>query len=268
MALLPDRFHIGDVPSFLALVKIIKTDPEFCLCFDFGSRCVEIESMLMAGVVAVGIRLVQDTSGILAPSPITRLDRITLRVDSGAFHQAVVGLNHVPYAYMSFGLTEEDAAIGLYTYNKQHVRLGSAIVSTLNLEEHDADFLVTNEEQREPLSYDVQVEQLGATWKAYMQSSAIDTVIRYIHEAQTIQWETKNQQTTVSLYLPVSVKNAPDVRVCILPSVLSILRSVLQVTSKQQTTLSIGEDLPVRLFAPLDTVGSFIRAYAGTKDDN
>jgi hypothetical protein len=49
---------------------------------------------------------------------------------------------------------------------------------------------------------------------------------------------------------------------------LNILRGVLQVVTKYMTTLSISTELPVRLFARFDTVGSFIRVYAGTKDDN
>ena len=62
---------------------------------------------------------------------------------------------------------------------------------------------------------------------------SIDTVIRYDSKTQRLTWETQNQQSKIS----------------------------------HITTLSISDDLPVRLFAKFDT-SSFIRVYAGTKDDN
>ena len=262
-----DRFYIGDVPSFLMLVKIIKADPEFRLALDFGNHCMEFESMFMAGVVGVGIRLVQGPNHIVAASTITRTDRITLRLDSGAFLQAIIVLNHVPYAYMSICLNEEEDALCMDTYDKDHTKLGSAYIHTLNLEEHDTDFLVTDEEKREALLYEVMITNLGSVWKTYMQASTIDTVIRYDSKTKNMAWETNHQQTKISLYLPVSVECMVDVRVCLLPAVSTIVRGVLQFTSKYNTTLSISDDLPVRIFAPLDTMGSFIRLYAGTKDD-
>jgi hypothetical protein len=268
MSLVTDRFYIGDVPTFMMIVKILKTDPEFCIGFDFGSRRLEIESMLMAGVIGVGIRLVQGTNAIIAPSPMSRTDRVTFRMDSSAFHQAIVVLNHIPYAYMSMGINKEDDAICLYTYNKDHVNLGSAVVQSLTLEEHDTDFLVTNEDLREALPYEVMIENLGTVWKSYIQASTIDTVIHYDSKTQRLTWETQNQQTKISLYLPVCIQCTSDVRVCLLPSVLNVLRTVIQVTSKHSTTLSISDDLPVRLFTRFDTYGSFIRVYAGTKDND
>jgi hypothetical protein len=265
--LLADRFYIGDVTTFMMLIKILKTDPEFCIAFDFGARRLDIESMLMAGVIGVGIRLVQGTNAIIVHSPMCRTDRVTFRMDSSAFHQAIVVLNHIPYAYMSISTNEEDDAICLYTYSKDHVNLGSAVVHSLNLEDHDTDFLVTNEDLREVLPYEVMIENPGTVWKSYIQASTIDTVIRYDNKTQRLTWETQNQQTKISLYLPVSTQYSSDIRVCLLPSVLNVLRTVVQVTSKHMTTLSISEDLPVRLFARFDTE-SFIRVYAGTKDDN
>jgi hypothetical protein len=241
-------------------------DSEFCLCFDFGNRCIEIESMLMASVVGVGVRLVQCEDGIIIPSTIVRNDRITLRLDSSAFHQAIVLVNGVPYTYMRMGLNTAEDAICLYTYNSLHVLLSEAVVQTLNLEDQDTDFIVVA--QQEDLAYEVQIEHVGATWKTYLQACTGDTVIRYTNKTQTLTWEISHQQTKVSLYLPVTVVSPTDVNVCLLPAVVNVLRNVLQITTKFTTSLSIGVDLPVRLFAPLDTHGSFIRVYAGTKDDN
>lgn len=269
MAFVPDRFYVGDVPTFLTLIKILKTDPECCVCFDFGCRRLEIESMMMAGVVAVGIRAVQGTKAIIVPSPISRTDRVTVRIDSNALFHAISILNNAPYAYMSLGLHAEENSICIHVYNQLHENLGSAFVHTLNLEEHDTDFLVVQEEKRPLLPYDVTVENPGKTWRSYMQASTIDTTLRFNSKAKTITWETNNPQTRICLVLPVTAQhNSPDVRICILPSVVALLRGVLQVASNRVTTLSIGEDLPVRLFASLDTCGSFIRMYAGTKDDN
>jgi len=269
MTLTPDRFYVGDVPTFLMLVKILKTDPEFCICFDFGCQRLEIESMMMSGLVAVGIRLVQGPAGIIVASPITRTDRITMRVDSNALYHTLSVLNNTQYAYMSLGLLEEDGAICIQVYSQSHVLMGSATMHTLNLEEHDTDFLVVHEETRAPLSYDVIVENTGKTWRSYMQTPTVDATMRFSSKAKTISWETASPQSRICLVLPVVVgHNAPDVCICLLPVVVGVLRSVLQLTTNRMTTLSIGEDLPLRLFAPFDANGSFIRVYAGTKDDN
>ena len=272
MSMLADRFYITEVSSFLGLVKILKADPEFRLALDFGGKCLEFESLLMAGVVGVGIRLVahQAQGGathIVAASSMTRTDRATLRLDSGALLQAIVALNHVPYAHMSLSLHEEEDALCLYTYNSEHTTLGHALIHTLTLEDHDTDFLVTDEEKRPALAYDLGLTHPGALWKTYMQASTIDTIIRYDGKTQNVTWETNHQQTKIALYLPVATSCRTDVRVCLLPAVMAVVRGVLQFTAKHNTTLSLSEDLPVRIFASLDTAGSFIRLYAGTKED-
>jgi hypothetical protein len=229
---------------------------------------MEIESMIMAGVVGLGIRLVSGNMGIIVPSAATRVDRVTLRIDSNAFYQSVVAINRLAYAYMSMGVSEEEDSICLYTFDKHHVQLASAVVHTLTLEEQDMEFLVTNEDRREPMLYDITVEHPGETWKSYLQASTIDMVIHYFHETQTIRWETNNLQSKIALYMSVSVACTKNVSVCLLPAVLNILRGVLQTTGKHKTQVSIGEDLPIRLFTSLDDNGSFIRVYAGTKDEN
>lgn len=268
MSLSDDRFYVGNVPTFLMLVKLIKVDPEFCLNMDFGRKQLEIESMLMAGVVGVGIRLVQGPQNIIRCSSMTRTDCVTLRIDSGALYEALLVLNKTPYAYMSLGLSPDDVQLSLEIYNKEHVHMGSATINTLDLEEHDAEFVVTNEEKRDSLVYDVTIDQPGSCWRSYLQASVIDTTILYNSKTQNLTWETSNIQTKIALYMPVAVQCPTDVRVCLLPTVLTILRSVLQVTAKHVTTLSISEDLPVRLFARFDLNGSFIRVYAGTKEEN
>ena len=262
-----DRFYLGNVPTFLQIVRILKSDPEFCLAFDFGCKRLDIESMLLSGVVGIGVRLVQgDTAGILVPSPLTRSDRVTLRVDSSALYQAVSALNQVTYAYMSLGLVKDENAIYLCTYAPDHTSLGTATVHTLDLEEHDMDFRIMGP-QLEALDYPLCMEQLGQTWKAYLQSATIDTVIHYRPAARSVTWETSNQQTRMELFMAVTTTCTQEVRICLLPSVVAILQTILTMAAKYPTQLALSTPLPLRARVQLDAHGSFLQVYAGTKDD-
>jgi hypothetical protein len=51
-----------------------------------------------------------------------------------SFSSAVVALDHHPYAYMSIRFKVDEDAICLYTYNREHVQIGSAKIQTLNQE--------------------------------------------------------------------------------------------------------------------------------------
>lgn len=266
MSLSENCFYIGNVPLFLQIIKLIKLDSEFCLRLDFAKGRLEIESMMLSGVVGMGIRLMKGGS-IIAKTPDSRNDCSILRVNSASFYQAMVLLSHHNYAYMCIGIEDDDDTLHIRTYTSEHVCIGSAKIATLNLEEYDSEFLVVNENKRDPLEFDIDVKDKGTMWKQFLQPSTVDTKIKYSNTNRNLTWETKNQQTLVSFYLPVTTSCTRDVEVCILPSVVSILRGVLQVTDKLETMLSISEDLPVRLFANFDTIGSFIRVYAGTKED-
>jgi hypothetical protein len=270
MLLVDNRFYLGNVPGFLSLVKILNNDPEFRMAFDFGNDTLEIESMMMRGVIGLGLRLVKSVNGILVPSPTTRKDRVTLRIDSGAFQRTLMVLNSVPYAYMSLWIDQDDVSICVATYGSDQVQISSAVMSTLTLDDDDTAFMVTANAMGDSLCYAMVVSHPSAIWRRYAQASTVDTVLRYSVDQHRLTWETRHQQTTMSLYLAMDsvhgvVKN--DIYVCLLPAVLNVLRSVLQATDKHVTTLSISDDLPVRLFTALDTVGSFVRVYAGTKDD-
>jgi hypothetical protein len=271
MILGDNRFYFGNVSGFLSLVKLLNSDPEFRIAFDFQTQAIEIESMMMAGVIGMGIRLVKSSKGILLLSPTTRTDRVTLRVDSGAFQRTIIGINSIPYAYMCLWIDPEDVSICMETYGSDHVRISYAILSTMTLDEHDTDFLVTSNTMKDSLSYEFVVTHPGSTWRRYIQSSTVDTVLRYTAASREMAWETRNQHSTMSLYLgldPTAVSTTKDVYVCLLPSVVTVIRNVLQATDKYATVVSVSDDLPIRLFAQLDSYGSFIRVYAGTKDDS
>jgi hypothetical protein len=271
MNLIDNRFYLGNVPGFLSLVKIISSDPEFRMAFDFGAKSIEFESMMMAGVIGLGIRLVKSTKGIIVPSPTTRTDRVTLRVDSGAFQRTLVSINSIPYSYMCIWIDPEEVSICIETYGSDQVRISYAIMSTMTLDEHDTDFLVTTNTMKDSLQYDFMVDHPGGTWRRYLQASAVDTVLRYTASKHEMTWETRNQHSTMSLYMtlnPTTINAKEDIYVCLLPSVVTILRTVLHATDKHSTIVSISDDLPIRLFSRLDTCGSFIRVYAGTKDDS
>ena len=145
MSCVPDRFYLDSAAVFLQLVRILKADQEFRLALDFGKSCLQLESMLLSGVVGVGVQLVQGVGGIVRPSHLTRRDRIVLRVDSGALHQTIAALNHVPYAYMSLGLTADDVGLCVSTYTADNVLVGTGTIQTLDLADQDADFLVTTD---------------------------------------------------------------------------------------------------------------------------
>ena len=264
MTPLHDRFYVGDVPAFLGLVKVLKADPEFRIRFDFGNQCLDLESMMMAGVVGIGVRLYKGAGGIFVESPTSRSDQCTLKVDSQSFLKALATLNTMSYAYLSLR-TEDDAAICLDIYDAEGQCLGSGTVMTLTMDELDHEFLVTK--PQDPYPYEIMVTNTGATWCTYLQAAAAETTVRYDHHKQLLIWSTSSVQSKVSLYLAVPPQSSCDVQLCLFPSVVQILRTIFQVTHQRATTMSLHEELPVRIVADLDTRGSFLRVYAGTKDD-
>jgi hypothetical protein len=275
MHLIDDRYYFGNVPGFLSLVKLLNNDPEFRLALDFGAGTLEIESMMMAGVIGMGIRLIKSPLGIIAPSPTTRTDRVTLKVDSAAFHRTFLGLNNVPYAYMSLWIVD-DVCIHLETFGSDHVSVATATMNTMTLDEDDTDFVVTADTMKTKLHYDFIAKFPGSVWRRYVHASTVDTKVRYSVQQRRLTWQSTQDQTTMSLYLAIhpnplvneTDRLDSDVLICLLPTVVAVIRSVLQTTDKYMVTISISDDLPIGLFAPLDSVGSFIRVYAGTKDDN
>ena len=265
MEFVPDRFYLDNAAVFLQLVRILKADQEFRMALDFGKSCLQLESMLLSGVVGVGVQLVQCVGGIVRPSLLTRRDRVVLRVDSGALYQTVVALNHVPYTYLSLGLTADDVGLCVSTYAAEHVVLGTGTVQTLDLAEQDADFLVTADALQ--LHYPLCLEHPGHTFKKYLSTGTIDTVLHYRPLSRSMTWVTSNQQTRIELYMTVSSQCQDEVRICLLPAVTGLVQQFLQVAAQLPTQLALSNDLPVRLWIPLDRHGSFIRVYAGTKDD-
>jgi len=266
MVLFADRFYVGDMPAFLGLVKLLKADPDFMLRFDFPRQCLELESIMMAGIVAVGSRLFQGSGGIFVVSPQSRTDECLLRVDSQAFSKAISTLNQVSYAYLSLQPGEE-ATLCIDAYTEENVCIGSAVLNTLAFDDDHKNFTVINQ-AHDDLPYSIIAENLGGTWARFLQSASIETTLHYDPRLQQLQWVTHDQHTRMSLHLPISPQPATsEVQICLNPSVVTILRTVLQVTQKHSTTLAYSEDLPICLSASLDAQGSFIRIYAGTKDD-
>lgn len=259
-----DRFYLGQVWTFLGVVKTLGNDPEFRIAFDFGNECVDIESMMMAGVVGVGIKFNKVPNGVFVPSPTTRTDRLTFRIDSATFLKVISTLGKLQYAYMSFHFVED--SIVIQSYNGTHEMMGSGVVYTINMEEDDLEFVVVGGKVCESLEYPVTITALGSQWKKYLQSSPNDTTLRYNSRLGKISWETKDTLSKVSLYLPVetSVKHHEDVTVTFLPSVIQIIRGLF--IDRVFTTVSISEELPLHVFTNIDNGCGFIRVYAGTKE--
>ena len=260
----PDRFYLGQVSTFLNLIKTLGHDPEFRIAFDFGKECVDLESMMMAGVVGVGIKFNKVPNGVFVPSPTTRRDRLTFRIDSVTFLKVLSTLGKLPYAYMSFHVVED--SILVQSYNCTHQVLGSASIHTINMEENDEDFVVVGGKVCESLEYPVSITALGSQWKKYLQSSSNDTTLRYNSRLNKISWETKDVLSKVSLYLPVENQNTyhEDVTVTFLPAVIQIIRGLF--LDRQHTTISMSEELPLRSLTTMDHECGFIRVYAGSKE--
>ena len=260
-----DHFGIGDVAGFLRIVRLLKVDSEFCLAFDFGLHHLEIQSMALGGVVGIGIHLVQSSVGILEPSPFVRSDRVVLRIDSGILYQTLLVLNKIEYERLSIGVNVDDDTIEVNIYDADCVKVGSATINTLQLNEHDTDFIIIKENQL--FSYETTLCQSGKQWRTYLQPTTIDLTMIYNGTSKQLTWETRNTQSKIVLYMQTQCQASGDVRVCVLPAVIEVLRSLLQVTETHATTLSIRDDKPICMYSTLDTSGSFIRVYAGTKDD-
>ena len=268
----PDRFYVGDIQTFLKLVKLLKCDPECLLAFDFGTRCLEFESMMMAGVVAVGVRLKQCPGGIIVRSPVQRVDRVVMRIDTAALYSAAMGVSAIPYAFMSIAVAADGASIQMTTFDKTNRVMGDVRVCTLDKHDSDdGDFPIVNAQTGgQPLVYDVSATHDGPTWRRYLHTPTVDTVIHYDGPMKRLVWGTNSGQTRLSLYMSgtsVTSTYTGDIRICVLPSVTALLRTALQTTGKSPVTLSMSDDLPIRLVSPLDSAGSLLRMYAGTKED-
>jgi hypothetical protein len=270
MALQENRFYVGHVDSFIQIMKLVRNDPEFRIRMDFGLESMDIECLLMSGIVGIGIHLVKGEGAILVPSPVTRDDVVTIRVNSNSFLSVFVKLMSLSYAYISIWIKENE--LGIDTYDRDHNLLGSGCVRTLTLEDGDEDFMIIDEESREVLHYPIQETRLGSIWKTYFHAGTDeDTIIQYDMKQSQITWTTNTTLTRICLVMKMTgttqSRSMIPMQVCILPSVVQQLKQVIAVTCKNETTLSLCTELPLRMFTILDTNGSFIRVYAGTKEE-
>jgi hypothetical protein len=267
MSLQANRYYVGYVDSFIQIMKLVRSDPEFRIRFDFQNHSMDIECLLMSGIVGIGIHLVKGVGSILVPSPVTREDVVTIRVNSNSFLSVFVKLMSLSYAYLSIWTKENELCIEIY--DGDHKVLGSGCVNTLTLEDGDDDFMIIEEESREKLEYPIQESRPGSLWKTYFHAGTDeDTIIRCDVNQSCLTWTTRTTLTKICLNMNlVTSSSTVPVLVCILPSVVQQLKQIITVTAKQETTLSLCTELPIRMFTVLDTNGSFIRVYAGTKED-
>lgn len=268
MATRADRFYIGKVPIFLGVVKLMTQDKEFRIAFDFANKVLEMESMMMGGVVAAGVQLPQAPGGVLVPSPVTRSDRVTLRVDGGSLVRAMVALGRCKYAYISITVAEE-SEIHLEAFGSTHETLGSAKIDSLTLEEHDTEFPVAQNTLGASLEYPVEVTYSASVWKNYFPAGKQGLTVRYAHARQHLAVETRDTLTRVSLLLklPKKVHHAEDVSATLVPAVVAIVRNVL-IVPDAPLTLLLHPQLPIQLHLDLGVGEGCVRMYAGTKEED
>ena len=265
MSLKDDRFYLGDVPGFLAIIKLLTKDTEFCVAFDHAHNRIDLQAIMLAGAVGTGVRLCKHPGGIIVPSGCKRSDRCVLRVDSMALLRALVCLGKCQYAYMALWVNDNDIHIDAYT--SEHDAAGSAVVHTLTVEDSDGDFSIVDGSMP-ALAYPVTVTQCANEWKRYMGAKG-EMGILFDHRHGRLCWTTRETLSRVVVHMPIREPSGhdQDIQLCLLPAVLEILRNVLQVAGGNPLAVSLSDDLPLKMRAQLDDSGSFMLVYAGTKDE-
>jgi hypothetical protein len=236
--------------------------------FDHVQNRIDMQSMMLAGVVGTGIRLEKGPSSILAPSTMSDSSIYTLKVDSVSFLHVFVRLVKSGYTFISMHVTD-GTSICMEAFNAEHTIIGSGIVNTLAVDNDECTFMITNADKMMIMDYAVSITRKWEQWKPYFQASSTeDTFIGYDGTGK-VTWTTKSDMSTISLYTHLSQVERPVsemINICIVPSVVHLIRIIFQLSDKKNTRLSLSDDLPVRIFSPFDDNGSFIRMFAGTKD--
>jgi hypothetical protein len=263
-----NQFCIGDINAFLAILKILRHDNEFTIRFDHTNGHVDIESMMLASVVAVGIHLVPGISNVFTESIMTKQSVDVFKIDSAAFLRVFIRLYKIKHTDIRIYVVD-DVSICIESFYDT-LKVGSGVISTVDMNTEEAGlFQITKSDEEIGMSY---LFSIIRTWKDlspfFQASTSEETKIAYVANSDQLTWTSSSDDNSINLYSHLNniERTNENMRVCLLPSVVQLIRTVFQFTEKRETRLSLDSELPVCMFTKLSDDGSFIRLFAGTKE--
>lgn len=257
-------FFIGDAPKFLAVLNLFKGDAEFRIRFNYDDGSIDLEAILLSGVVGIGVRLVPEgPCGILVKSCALEPRSVPLVVslETHTVTKTLTLLCKRPSAYMSIhGETEN---ITIRAFEQDDICIAQSIIHTVvRNEEEEVEFKIFSTVMEYPVTHTM----LGQRWREYLPDGEV--CIRYESVARRFVFRLIDVLSTIELYLPATTPQVTttDAQVTMLPEVSKLLKQVVSVCPREEVTVCLDTELPVFIHVPLGTAGA-IRMYLGTKED-
>jgi hypothetical protein len=255
-------FYIGDAPKFLSILNLFKGDAEFRLRFNYDDGTMDLEAILLSGIVGIGIKLVPEgPEGILVQSSLLRSRPVPLIVslETQTITKTLALMCKRPSAYMSIYGDTENVTISAYEHDDTCI--AQSIIHTIaRNEEEEVEFKIFATEMVYPVTHTM----VGLRWKEYLPDGEV--CIRHEGVARRFVFRVTDVLSTVELYLPSSLP-LPDVQITMLPEVSRLFKQTVSINVKENVTVCLDTDLPVFIQVPLGAAGA-LRMYLGTKEDS
>jgi hypothetical protein len=255
-------FFIGDAPKFLNILSLFKGDAEFRMRLNYHDGSMDLEAVLLSGVVAIGVRLIPEgPEGVLVRSKALRARPTPLAVslETQTVTKTLALLCKRPSAYMSISGDVESIVIRAYDADET-CSAQSTICTVVRNDEEDVEFKIFDTE----LSYQVTHTMAGTRWKDYLPEGEV--CIRHEALSSRFVFRLVDVLSTTEMYLP-SILPHTDVQITMLPEVAKLLRQSVAVCPREQVTIGMDTDLPVFLHVPIGTGGA-LRMFLGTKEED
>jgi hypothetical protein len=254
-------FFIGDTAKFLNVLNLFKGDAEFRLRLNYDDGSIDLEAILMSGIIAIAAHIVpEEADGILVYSPLLRSRPIPLVVclETQTITKTLTLLCKRPSAYMSIHGDTEKIVIRAYDHDDS-CTAESTINTIVRNDEEDVEFKIFSTE----LEHAVTHTMVGNRWKDFLPDGEVN--IRHESIAKRFVFRLVDVLCTTELYLP-STLPLGDVNVTMLPEVVKLFKQVVTVCPREEVTVCLDSNLPVFINVPLGSGG--LRVYLGTKEDD
>ena len=263
-----NRFIISNIGGFLSLLKILRNENEFTIRFNHGNGHIDIESMMLASVVAVGLHFVPGENNMFtfSNSSMTDYKINTLRIDSATFLRVFVRLYKIKHTRIQLHVLEE-TSLCIECFDGD-MKVGSGTVNSIDIDSTDSEYFQILQPDM-CMSYTIIISRKWTELSPLFQASSTEeTTVSYKGSSDKLSWTSKDDSSVVTLYTDLSEKerSVESVEICLLPSVVKLVRTILQFVEKRSITLSLSTELPLFSEASMDDSGSFIRLFAGTKE--
>jgi hypothetical protein len=255
-------FYIGDASKFLNILNLFKGDAEFRMRLNYHDGSMDLEAVLLSGVVAIGVRLLPEgPEGVLVRSSALRSRPTPLVVclETQTVTKTLALLCKRPSAYMSISGNVESVVIRAYDADES-CSAQSTICTVVRNEEEEVDFKIFDTE----LSYQVTHSMSGTRWKDYLPEGEV--CIRHEALSSRFVFRLVDVLSTIELYLPSTLPHT-DVQITMLPEVAKLLRQTVSIFLRENVTIGMDTELPVFLHVPIGTGGA-LRMFLGTKEED